>query len=76
MHVIDTKGIEFAAYPLKGVAYQWYDKWEGIRGWDLEPIVWDDFSIKFLDHLFYQELRKVKAEEFMNFKHGNIRVKE
>ena len=28
MHVVDTKRVELAAYPLKGVAWNWFDKWK------------------------------------------------
>lgn len=68
MHVSDTEGVEFAAYQLKGMAYQWYAEWEAIRGEDVEPIIWEEFSNDFLDHFFPQELREVKNEKFVNLK--------
>lgn len=39
-------------YRPKFVAYQWHDEWEGIRGKDVEPAIWEDFSVAFLDHFF------------------------
>lgn len=28
MHASDSKRVNFVSYPLKEVAYQWYEKWE------------------------------------------------
>lgn len=76
MHASNTEGVELAAYQLKGVAYQWYDQWEEIRGEDVALAVWEDFSQAFLDHFFPQELREAKAEEFVNLKQGKMSVRE
>lgn len=39
MHATDLEGMEFAAYQLKDVAYQWYEEWKAMRGDDVEPVV-------------------------------------
>lgn len=76
MHTSDIEGVEFAGYQLKEVSYQWYQEWENLRGEDVEPTVQEECSRTFLDHFFPQELRGVKAEEFLNLKQGKMSVKE
>ncbi|MDV3184949.1 MAG: hypothetical protein Q8842_01110, partial [Candidatus Phytoplasma australasiaticum] len=36
----------------------------------------EDFFSPFLDHIFPQELREAKVEEFVNLKQGRMSVKE
>lgn len=74
MNSSDIKGVEFVAYQLKGIAYQWCDEWEKHRGNNDEPTTWEDFSKAFLDQLFHQELRKAKAKEFLNLNQEKISV--
>lgn len=54
----------------------WHISVETDKGRWFEPAIWDDFSSAFLDHLFPEELRGEKAEEFMNLKQGKMTVKE
>lgn len=68
MHANDTKGMEFTAYQLKDIAYQWYDEWEELRGEDAEPVLWGEFLEAFLDHFLTLELREAKAEDLNNLK--------
>ncbi|MDV3192760.1 MAG: hypothetical protein Q8840_02270 [Sweet potato little leaf phytoplasma] len=65
MHGTDFKGVEFVAYQLKDVAYQWYEEWKQLRGDDSEPSLWDEFLSAFLGHFFPQELKEAKAEKFV-----------
>ncbi|PHT48058.1 hypothetical protein CQW23_12266 [Capsicum baccatum] len=44
MHAFDSEGMEFAAYQLKDVAYQWYEEWDQSRGDDTKLALWDKFS--------------------------------
>lgn len=32
MHASDFEGVEFVAYQLKDMAYQWYEEWDQFRG--------------------------------------------
>ncbi|XP_047270466.1 uncharacterized protein LOC124899582 [Capsicum annuum] len=58
------------------VANQWYNEWKDLKGGDVEPSVWGEFVLAFLDCFFPQELREAKAEEFVNLKQGKMSVKE
>lgn len=48
----NVKGVEFAAYQLKDVDYQWYEEWEQTKGDNAESALWEDFSSSFLDLFF------------------------
>lgn len=69
------EGVNFVAYQLKDVAYQWFEEWDMDRGNGEESVLWDTFSKSFLDYFFPQELREEKIEEFVNLKLGRISVK-
>lgn len=64
VHATDVEGVEFVAYQLKDVVYKWYEEWEHLRGDYVES------------RFFSQELKEVKAEEFMNLNQGRMIVKE
>lgn len=76
MHAINLKGVEFTAFLLKNVAYQWYEKLEAMRGDNAEQAMQDDFSRVVIDHFFPQELREDKVKEFVNLKQGKMSMKE
>lgn len=40
------------------------------------PIKWEEFKGAFLDSFFPKELRKVKVQEFINFRQGHKSVRE
>ena len=40
------------------------------------PVSWDEFKLVFLDHFFSLDLREAKMREFMNWKQGNMTVRE
>lgn len=50
MYASDIEGVEFAAYPLKKVAFKWYDGWEVFRGENVKTLVWEEFFDAFRDH--------------------------
>ncbi|KAH0784217.1 hypothetical protein KY290_003815 [Solanum tuberosum] len=76
MQVTGNEKVELASYQLKDVAHIWYTQWKENRGIDVTPITWDCFSETFLDNFFQRELREAKAQEFMNFRKGNMTVQE
>ena len=47
-----------------------------IEGANAAPITWDCFSETFVNWFFPIELRKAKAQEFMNLRQGNMTVQE
>lgn len=57
IHASNIEWVDFEVYQLKGVAYQWYDEWEVIRGENAEIAIWKELSNDFLDHFFPRELR-------------------
>lgn len=75
MHNTDSEGVDFTAYQLKDVAYQWYEKWEQLRDNDAKPTLWDEFLGTFLDCFFSQELREAKVKKFINLKQGKMSMK-
>lgn len=66
------EGAEFASYELKYLVDQWYKEWEISWGVGASLAEWEDFSSGFLNHFFSQELRKERAEEFMNLRQSRI----
>ncbi|WMV32965.1 hypothetical protein MTR67_026350 [Solanum verrucosum] len=46
------------------------------RGVDAIPVTWDCFTKHFLDMFFLRQLRKAKAQDFINMKQGSMSVKE
>lgn len=60
MDVSDTKGVEFAAYQLKGVAYQWYMSVMGVRVKILHRQFRKIFLETFLITYFLRSLEKLR----------------
>lgn len=42
----------------------------------MELALWGEFLGSFLDYFISQDMRKAKAEEFMNLKQGKMSVKQ
>lgn len=76
MYATNLKGVEFATYQLKNMAYQWYEEWEGMRGDNAESVMLDEFLGDFLNHFFSQDLGEAKTKDFVNLKQGNMSVKD
>ena len=76
MQVIGNDQVDLASYQLKDVAHIWYTQWKENRGANAAPVTWDCFSETFLDCFFPMEFTEEKAQEFMNLRHGNMRVQE
>lgn len=70
MHSNDFKGVDFATYQLKAVAYQWYEEQGQTRGNDMELALWEELLGAFLDSLFSHKLREIKKENFVNLSQG------
>ncbi|XP_070054407.1 uncharacterized protein [Nicotiana tomentosiformis] len=58
MHATETKGLELAAYRLKGVAYSWFELWEDSREEGSPPARWSEFADAFIDHFLPVETRQ------------------
>ena len=43
IHATNIESVEFAAYQLKDVAYQWYKEWDQSKGDDAELALWNFF---------------------------------
>ncbi|PHT97060.1 hypothetical protein BC332_34014 [Capsicum chinense] len=71
-----VEGVELAAYKLKDVENKRYNKWEDTKGESADPRIWGEFVEAFLDQFFPLELRKAKAEEFINLKQGKMSIQE
>lgn len=68
MQAKNMEDVNFIAYHLKDVAYQWYEEWDRDRV-DIEDLsFWDAFFGTFLDRFLPQELRKAKMKNFVNIK--------
>ena len=72
--VIPTEKAELASYQLRDVSQIRYTRWKNNR--PEGPIGWEEFKEAFLGNYFPQEMREVKANEFINLKQGNISVEE
>lgn len=55
MHDSNSEGMEFSTYRLKDMEYQCYGEWEQLRGDDVGPATWGEFSGAFLDFFFPQD---------------------
>lgn len=75
-HTTNLEGMEFAAYQLKVVVYQWYEDWELLRGDDANLVEWGKFLSAFLNRLLPQELKEAKDKEFVNMNQGRMTVKQ
>ncbi|XP_075099152.1 uncharacterized protein LOC142176017 [Nicotiana tabacum] len=76
MHVSDTEAVELASYRLRDLAVLWYDSWERSRGPNPPPTVWKEFSEAFLRHYLPVEIRRARADKFLNLRQGNMSVRE
>ena len=76
MHVSDTEAVELASYRLRDLAVLWYDSWERSRGPNPPPAVWKEFSEAFLRHYLPVEIRRARADKFLNLRQGNMSVRE
>lgn len=48
----NVEGVNFTAYKLKDVGYQWYEEWDNDRGDIEEEGLWEAFFNDFLDWFF------------------------
>ncbi|XP_070019805.1 uncharacterized protein [Nicotiana sylvestris] len=76
MRATRTKGVELAAYRLKGVAYSWFELWEDSREEGSPPVRWSEVADAFIDHFLPAETRAARATEFENLRQGSRSVWE
>lgn len=76
MHATKVEGVEFFAYQLKTLAYQWYNEWEKLMVIMLVLPRGMIFHSVFMDRFFLQVLREDKVEEFVKLNQGRMIVKE
>ncbi|XP_070005270.1 uncharacterized protein [Nicotiana sylvestris] len=74
MSATETKGVELAAYRLKGVAYSWFELWEDSQEEGRPPARWSKFVDAFIDHFIPTETRAARAAEFEYLRQGNKTV--
>ncbi|XP_070056938.1 uncharacterized protein [Nicotiana tomentosiformis] len=70
------EGMELASYPLKGVAYSWFEMWEDSREEGSPPARWSEFVDAFIDHFLPSESKADRATEFESLKQGSMSVWE
>ncbi|KAK4737506.1 hypothetical protein R3W88_001203 [Solanum pinnatisectum] len=76
MQVTGNNRVKLASYHLKDVSHVWYTQWKESRGRDAAPITWECFSETFLDMFLLRDLRKARAQEFMNLRQGSMKIQE
>ncbi|XP_070040219.1 uncharacterized protein [Nicotiana tomentosiformis] len=77
MHASDTEVVELASYRLRDLAVMLVIlSWEISRGPNAPPDVWKDFCEAFLCHYLPVEIRRSRADKFLNLWQGNKSVQE
>ena len=76
MRVTSREKAELASYQLRDVSQIWYTQWKDNRTEGSVPIEYEEFKEAFLVMYFPLERRKIKVEEFINLKQGNMSVME
>ncbi|XP_070014155.1 uncharacterized protein [Nicotiana sylvestris] len=76
MHASDTEAVEVASYQLRDLVVFWYDSWERSRGPNTPPAMWNEFFEAFLHHYLLVEIRRDRADKFLNLRQGNMSVQE
>ncbi|XP_070046640.1 uncharacterized protein [Nicotiana tomentosiformis] len=76
MRVTEIEGVELASYPLKGMAYSWFEMWEDSREEGSPPARWSDFDDAFIDNFLPTETKAAHAAKFMGLKQDTMSVWE
>ncbi|WMV07688.1 hypothetical protein MTR67_001073 [Solanum verrucosum] len=58
--------MELSTVEKASVAQVWFEQWKCDRVVDADPLDWEKFKGKFLDHSFSIEMRKTKLLELIN----------
>ena len=64
----------YAAYMLRGHAYDWWRLEEGKHGQETEPWTWELFKSIFYGKYFSKSIRFQKEKEFIKLTQGNMTV--
>ncbi|XP_060192697.1 uncharacterized protein LOC132622171 [Lycium barbarum] len=76
IHVSDTELVELASYRLRDVAVHWYTVWMASRGANVPPPVWQEFIDAFFRHYLPPEVRRARADKFLNLRQGTMSALE
>ena len=76
MHASETESVELASYRLCDVAILWYKNWMAARGENAPPPVWQEFVDAFIRHYLPPEVRRARADRFLNLKQGSMSARE
>ncbi|XP_047258243.1 uncharacterized protein LOC107868938 [Capsicum annuum] len=76
MRATNMEGVNFPAYQLKEVSYQWCEEWDRDKGDIEEDGLWEALFDSFMNRFFPKVLRESKMEEFINLSQGIMFVKE
>ena len=76
IHDSDTESVELASYRLRDVSIQWYTVWMASRGANASPPVWQEFVDAFLRHYMPPEVRRARADKFLNLRQGSMSATE
>ncbi|XP_075663221.1 uncharacterized protein LOC142632761 [Castanea sativa] len=66
--------VTYAAYMLRGDAYDWWRLEEDKRGQETEPWTWELFKSVFYEKYFPKSIRFQKEKEFIRLTQGNMTV--
>ncbi|XP_060172507.1 uncharacterized protein LOC132603455 [Lycium barbarum] len=76
VHASETESVELASYRLRDVAVLWYNNWVLSRGENAPPPVWQEFVDAFNRHYLPPEVRRARADRFLNLRQGNMSARE
>ncbi|XP_070005077.1 uncharacterized protein [Nicotiana sylvestris] len=76
MGIVESSGVSFNAFQLRGVAYQWWLTYELDSPVDEASLTWTPFSSMFLREYVPQSLRDAWSVEFEQLRQGSMIVSE
>ncbi|XP_059292320.1 uncharacterized protein LOC132045752 isoform X2 [Lycium ferocissimum] len=76
IHASETESVELASYRLRDVAVLWYNNWVLSRGENAPLPIWQEFVDAFIRHYLPPEVRRARADRFLNLKQGSMSARE
>ncbi|XP_070051777.1 uncharacterized protein [Nicotiana tomentosiformis] len=76
MGIVETSGVSFTAFQLRGAAYQWWRAYELSSSDEAASLTWTHFSEMFLREYVPQSLRDAWRAEFEQLRQGSMTVSE